>query len=622
MVIGFSNQVIAQTCITQAIFDNPGATVARINSKTGSCVLSDGITTVTWAHVGDDRGLTNFGCSPYDPTFWTDSGTFTFTFSNPVNDIGLVFWGLDSSDEVQMSVNQGTLSLVQEFTNCCPGQTSSCNTPPFVSGNTINGVGVYFGQIGVTASSTVAFTELSYEILVLGGGQFGLVGLDVTNIQINDDTDGDGVADTEDTDPNDPNVCRDLDLDGCDDCTNTGADGSGGDTANDGLDTDGDGICDSGDDDDDDDGNPDTGDPNDTVGTAVNDNASGDSSVATVVDILANDDFLPNNDTNNLGTTAITQTGGTAAGTVSFNATTGEMIYTPLAGEVGNIVTVTYQVCNTDPDPDVCATATVSFTVGDGDTDGDGVNDSTDTDPNDPNVCQDADGDGCDDCTNTGANGSGGDPANDGLDTDGDGICDSGDPDDDNDGVDDGPDTDPTDPNVCQDLDNDGCDDCAVTGAGGSPDPANDGTDTDGDGICDSGDDDDDDDGNPDTGDPNPTTATAVGDNASGDPSVATVVDILANDDFLPNNDTNNLGTTAITQTGGTATGTVSFNATTGEMTYTPTAGEAGNIVTVIYQVCNTDANPDVCATATVSFTVGAIPCAAGTNAPILIINN
>lgn len=57
-----------------------------------------------------------------------------------------------------------------------------------------------------------------------------------------------------------------------------------------------------------------------------------------------------------------------------------------------------------------------------GDADGDGVINSTDTSPTDPNVCADADTDGCDDCALTGADGSGGDVANDGPDTDGDGI--------------------------------------------------------------------------------------------------------------------------------------------------------------------------------------------------------
>lgn len=68
------------------------------------------------------------------------------------------------------------------------------------------------------------------------------------------------------------------------------------------------------------------------------------------------------------------------------------------------------------------------------DADNDGVIDDIDIDPLNPNVCRDIDEDGCDDCTITGADYSGGDPSNDGLDTDSDGICNDGDDDDDNDG--------------------------------------------------------------------------------------------------------------------------------------------------------------------------------------------
>ena len=78
------------------------------------------------------------------------------------------------------------------------------------------------------------------------------------------------------------------------------------------------------------------------------------------------------------------------------------------------------------------------------------------------------------------------------TDTDSDGTCDAEDPDDDKDGVLDGDDDDSTDPTVCEDSDNDGCDDCSigVDGFGALADntPANDGTDSDGDGICDTGD--------------------------------------------------------------------------------------------------------------------------------------
>ncbi|WP_010518297.1 Ig-like domain-containing protein, partial [Croceivirga radicis] len=89
------------------------------------------------------------------------------------------------------------------------------------------------------------------------------------------------------------------------------------------------------------------------------------------------------------------------------------------------------------------------------------------------------------------------------LDNDGDGVPDSTDTDDDNDGVPDGTDNAPLDPSSCQDLDGDGCDDCSATASNDftpSPnfDTANDGEDTDGDGLCNSFDEDDDNDGIPD----------------------------------------------------------------------------------------------------------------------------
>ena len=150
-------------------------------------------------------------------------------------------------------------------------------------------------------------------------------------------------------------------------------------------------------------------------------------------------------------------------------------------------------------------------------------------------VCGDSDGDGCDDCSSGRYN-----PEADGLDYDGDGACDGSDDDDDNDGCKDFEDnflsldivdtdedgisndcdpdidndgvtnddelrydTDRSDPSVCGDSDNDGCDDCSQSASDdfdtdSNVDTNNDGTDTDGDGACDLGDDDDDNDGWPD----------------------------------------------------------------------------------------------------------------------------
>ncbi|HPH68379.1 MAG TPA: IgGFc-binding protein, partial [Kofleriaceae bacterium] len=141
----------------------------------------------------------------------------------------------------------------------------------------------------------------------------------------------------------------------------------------------------------------------------------------------------------------------------------------------------------------------------DRDTDNDGVLDGADLDRKVPTVCRDVDADTCDDCTITGADNSGGNVNNDGLDSDGDGKCNAGDNDDDNDGVEDGTDTNPTDPTICRDVDSDSCDDCINTGANSSGgNPNNDGLDNDADGMCDTGDLDDDNDGVADTGDAHP----------------------------------------------------------------------------------------------------------------------
>jgi hypothetical protein len=84
-----------------------------------------------------------------------------------------------------------------------------------------------------------------------------------------------------------------------------------------------------------------------------------------------------------------------------------------------------------------------------------------------------------------------------GGDTDGDGQCDALDDDDDNDGVLDVADSDSLDPQVCEDVDGDTCDDCSQNLSSiatlppwppYTPSTSNDGTDTDGDGICDAGD--------------------------------------------------------------------------------------------------------------------------------------
>mgnify|MGYP001950132107 CR=1 FL=1 len=173
---------------------------------------------------------------------------------------------------------------------------------------------------------------------------------------LSQDNDGDGVFTPEDSDDTNPFVCRDLDADGCDDCSQTGADGSGGDVANDGTDTDADGQCNIGDTDDDNDGNPDNTDPNPQSVQTNPDAGTTPENRNIIIDILANDDFLPGNNT------SITDAGtGTATGTISFNNVTGELDYLPNAGEATMTVTVNYTVCHTPTG--VCETETVTITV-------------------------------------------------------------------------------------------------------------------------------------------------------------------------------------------------------------------------------------------------------------------
>ncbi len=160
--------------------------------------------------------------------------------------------------------------------------------------------------------------------------------------------------------------------------------------------------------------------------------------------------------------------------------------------------------------------------VCDADDDNDGVLDADDVASLDPDRCRDADDDDCDDCA-VGTDDFGAlddfDPNNDGTDTDGDMMCDAGgsadfagtpDADDDNDGVLDNDDVAPLDPSICQDLDNDTCDDCSVGtdgfGALSDNNPANDGPDNDVDGVCDAGDTDDENDGLYDDVDVDPLT--------------------------------------------------------------------------------------------------------------------
>ncbi|WP_197463459.1 Ig-like domain-containing protein, partial [Cochleicola gelatinilyticus] len=117
--------------------------------------------------------------------------------------------------------------------------------------------------------------------------------------------------------------------------------------------------------DNDNDGNINGTDPFPNTPTAQDENSTATLGVATAINILDNDDFLTNLDANNIGTTELSDTGnGTATGVIQFDENTGNLIYTSGALEtIGDVVTVIYQVCNTDPDPSICDIATVNITI-------------------------------------------------------------------------------------------------------------------------------------------------------------------------------------------------------------------------------------------------------------------
>ncbi len=256
------------------------------------------------------------------------------------------------------------------------------------------------------------------------------------------------------------------------------------------IDTDGDGTPDYLDTDSDNDGNPDGTDPHVLAPTAQPDTSDIPSTGPTTVDIVGNDDYLPAT-----GIT-LTQKGGTAGGTVSFDPTTGEMTYTPLPSEAGTSVTVDYEVCFNS----VCAQATVTLNVA--------ANPTTTAAP-----------------TTTTA----------------------------------GPTTTTAAPTTTTMAPTTTTTVAPTTTTTAAP-------------------------------------ATAANDTADIANSGPTVIDIIGNDGFNPAD-----GIT-LSQMGGTAGGTVSFNDTTGELTYTPLPSEAGQSVTVIYQVCS----GSTCDTATVTLNVAA----------------
>jgi len=291
-----------------------------------------------------------------------------------------------------------------------------------------------------------------------------------------DDDDGDDVRDADDPAPRDPMRCGDADADGCDDCALLGRF----DLVQDGPDADADGTCDASDDDDDGDGVPDAEDaaPLDAFRCADSDGDGCDDCAVTAGPPDPADDGV-DTDADGVCDVGDDDDDGDTIPDGEDVAPADRLRCADADGDGCDDCAVT----GGPPDPandglDTDADGTCD--AGDPDDDGDGVPDEEDVDALDPTRCVDVDADGCDDCALRRAPP---DPHDDGTDTDGDGACDLGDDDIDGDGAVNVADRDPLDAYVCGDWDDDGCDDCSATG--GPPDGEHDGTDIDRDGICD-----------------------------------------------------------------------------------------------------------------------------------------
>ncbi|MFH1320188.1 MAG: hypothetical protein ABII90_05975, partial [Bacteroidota bacterium] len=260
------------------------------------------------------------------------------------------------------------------------------------------------------------------------------------------DSDGDGVPDSLDFAPFDNFICRDLDVDGCDDCT-YGTD----DPSNDGTDTDSDGICDAGDTDDDNDGVLDISDtsplnPNicvDSDGDGCDDCAIGTDGFGPVAD---ND---PSNDGTDTDSDGICDAGDTDDDNDGLSDSDEITIHStdPLDPDSdndglndGDEISIGTDPLNPDNDGDGVSDGdevSIGTDPSNPDSDGDGINDGVEV--GDPGSPSDTDGDMVIDALDTDSDGDGipdstegtADPDGDGapnyidIDSDGDGIIDS-----------------------------------------------------------------------------------------------------------------------------------------------------------------------------------------------------
>ena len=287
--------------------------------------------------------------------------------------------------------------------------------------------------------------------------------------------------------------------------------------------------------------------------TAVDDAATTPQNTSVTTAVLGNDTVSPNGSPLNPASVAVTTAA--AHGTTSVNTTTGAITFTPTTGYSGPD-SYRYQVCDGSTPTPVCSTATVNVTVGANVVTA--VNDTATTGPTTP-VTIDV-------------------RAND--------TTTSGQP--------------LANPTV---LVAPGKGTASVNANGTityTPNRGTSGTDTFTYQVCDTS-------STPVCASATvtvtvPNTVTAVNDSATTPQNTAVTTTVLANDTVTSG--ASPLNPASVTVTSAPAHGSTTVNTTTGAITFTPTAGYTG-MDSYSYQVCDGSTPTPVCATATVTVTVG-----------------
>ncbi len=237
------------------VYDRGSSTDGSILQRAGT-----GSNTIQWN--GEDNSGTVVGAGTYQCVIELQVGSFHYIAEDiETSYLGLQMYYVDNNgqrsplnmfwndQEVQANAEpmpNGAISLENPgFSGVLSGPYASIPTP--------NTNARSWGQFDSESKGNEAYLDTYTNIETAQSAPISITIVD------SGDTDGDQVTDWEEicswgSNPNDPNNCGDRDGDTCDDCSVTAGPPA---TSNDGADTDGDSICNAGDDDSDNDGIPD-----------------------------------------------------------------------------------------------------------------------------------------------------------------------------------------------------------------------------------------------------------------------------------------------------------------------------------------------------------------------------